>query len=437
MLEFYGNYDIATPDPYIYIYVKNEIENSNTKLSDLNDCSSIYTTYFNDFNETYTYLFKKGVSQINDDSTYFITTIKPSDNQIDYVFVYLFNKDSTHLHITYLNLFTPNYNIYSNAWFSACSSKYNVEYADCSNFDIPFTLNTDTKVAYISLSISTSTPTPESTSTPTPQQNIFNVFSTGDYNPTLKIYNDCTTDIFILCTVKPISCEDNNDDIFRKHYKYNIDTSLLDNGNKLGLEPWWDTKYDDFSNSYIIAQEGINYDCTEINDIGDFMTNRTTNGLIISNSYIAMKDSYLFAYGLPVIYNLRNYPNPDESRIGEFNEWNPDSLQSNSSIYINDFNVTEMIGSYYWNYISQINFNEGNIVDMDPIKKCFGSYGHYHNPLVGKYSIIQNNINPDLNNNSKPMEFAVFDSERMTIIKRLGTKIPKFDYLHNTVVYQK
>ena len=399
----------------------------------MNDYSSIYTTYFNDFNETYIYLFKKGVSQINDDSTYFITTIKPNDNQVNSVFTYLFNKDSTHLHISYLNLVTPyNNSINSNAWFIACGNQQNVEYADCSNFDIPFTLNTDTKVAYLSLSASTSTP--ESTSTPTPQQNIFNVFSTGDYNPTLKIYNDCTTDI--LCTFKPISCEDNNDDIFRKHYKYNIDTSLLDNGNKLGLEPWWN-RYNDFSDSYIIVQEGINYDCTEINDIGDFMTNGNTNGLIISNSYIAMKDSYLFAYGLPVIYNLNSYPNPDESRIGEFNEWNPDSLQSNSNIYINDFNVTKMIGSYDWDLCSEINFNNGNVVNMDLIKKCFDSYGHYHNPLVGKYSIIQNNINPDLNNNSKPMEFAVFDSERMTIIKRLGTKIPKFDYLHNTVVYQK
>ena len=167
------------------------------------------------------------------------------------------------------------------------------------------------------------------------------------------------------------------------------------------------------------------------------MTNINAYGLYTSNSYIAIKDSYLFAYGLPIIYNLHSYPNPDESRIGEFNRWNPDSLQSNSNIYINDFNVTEMIGSYYWDYVCEINFNEGNIVDMDPIKKCFDSEGHYHNPLVGKYSIIQNNINPDLNNNSKPMEFAVFDSERMTIIKRLGTKIPKFDYLHNTVVYQK
>ena len=426
---------------YIYIYVKNEIETSNTKLRDLNDYSSIYTTYSlftaeaNESDVYTVYLFRKDVSHINDDSTYFITTITPKDNQIDCVFAYLFNKDSTHLHITYLNLVTPyNESINSNAWFSACNNEYNVEYADSSNFDIPFTLNTDTKVAYISLSTSTSTSTPESTLTP--QQNIFNVFSTGDYNPTLKIYNDCTTDI--LCTFKPISCEDNNDDIFRKHYKYNIDTSLLVNGNKLVLEPWWDTNYDDFSNSYIIVQEGINYDCTEINDIGDFMTNRTTNGLIISNSYIAMKDSYLFAYGLPgIIYNLYGYPNPDESRIGEFNPFNPDSLQSNSSIYINDFNVTEMIGSYHWDWDSAIIFNEGNIVDMDPIKKCFDSYGHYHNPLVGKYSIIQNNINPDLNNNSKPMEFAVFDSERMTIIKRLGTKIPKFDYLHNTIVYQK
>ena len=278
----------------------------------------------------------------------------------------------------------------------------------------------------------TSPPTPEPESTPGP--NIFNVFSTGDYNPTLKIYNDCTTDI--LCTIKPISCEDNNDDIFRKHYKYNIDTSLLVN-NKLGLEPWWDTDWDDYGNSYIIVQEGINYDCTGITDIGNFMNNQNSNGLIISNSYIAMKNSYLFAYGLPVIYNLYSYPNPDESRIGEFMDWNPDSLQSNSSIYINNFDVTKLIGSYNWDFISVVELQDNNIVDMDKIKECFDSAGHYHNPFVGKYSIIQNNINPDLNNNSKPMEFAVFDSERMTITKRLGTKIPKFDYLHNTVVYQK
>lgn len=148
---------------HIYIYVKNEIQNSNTKLSDLNDYSSIYTTYFYDFNERYTYLFKKGVSQINDDSTYFITTITPNDNQIDYVFAYLFNNDSTHLHITYLNLFTPyNDSINSNSWFSTCGNEQNVEWADSSDFDIPFTLNTDTKVAYISLSISPSTLTPTS-----------------------------------------------------------------------------------------------------------------------------------------------------------------------------------------------------------------------------------------------------------------------------------
>ena len=339
------------------------------------------------------------------------------------MFAYLFNKDSTHLHISYLNLFTPyNDNINSSAWFS--TNENNVEYADSSNFDIPVTLNTDIKVAYIVLAQTTSTPT-----TSTPQQ-IFNVFSTGDYNPTLTIYNDT----YILYTIKPISCEDNNDDIFRKHYKYNIDTSLLVNNNSLGLEPWWDTDYYDFRNSYIIVQEGINYDCTELDDIGNFMTTINAYGLITSNSYIAVKNSYLFAYGLPVIYNLYGYSNPDESRIGEFNS---DSLQSNSNIYINDFNVTEIIGSSYWDYNSEFNLQEYNIVDMNPIKKCFDSTGHYHNPLIGKYSIIQNNINPDLNNNSKPMEFAVFDSERMTIIKRLGTKIPKFDYLHNTVVYQK
>lgn len=153
---------------HIYIYVKNEIENSNTKLSDLNDYSSIYTTYYDNFNERYIYLFKKGVSQINDDSTYFLTTITPNDNRIDYVVAYLFNNDSTHLHITYLNLFTPyNDSINSNAWFSTCGvEKYDV-LADSTSFDIPFTLNTDTKVAYILLSAPT--PTPGSTLTPTPE----------------------------------------------------------------------------------------------------------------------------------------------------------------------------------------------------------------------------------------------------------------------------
>ena len=401
----------------------------------MNDYSSIYTedNIYNDethkFDHYTTYLFNKKFSKINDDSTYFITTIKPNDHIINSAFSYLFNKDSTHLHITYLNLWTTyTDSINSKAYFWGCNNEGSSRYADCSNFDTPFTLNSG-KVAYISLSNLTE---PEPTPEPEPNNKVFNVFSTGDYNPTLKIYNDCTTDI--LCTIKPISYEDNNDDIFRKHYKYNIDTSLLKNDYKLEFVPWWSINHNDYRSSYILVQENIN-DCSNFGDIGNFMD--YSNSLTISNSYIAIKNSYLFAYGLPVIYNLNSYPNPDESRIGEFNKYNPDSLKSNSSIYINDFDVTEIIGSYYWNHSSMVDIQNGNIVDMNSIKKCFDSTGHYHNPFIGKYSIIQNNIDPDLNNNSKPMEFAVFDSTHSTIIKRLGTKIPKFDYLHNTVVYQK
>ena len=135
MLEFYGNYDIATPDPYIYIYIKNEIENSNTKLSELNDYSSIYTedNIYNDethkFDHYTTYLFNKKFSKINDDSTYFITTIKPNDHIINSAFSYLFNKDSTHLHITYLNLWTTyTDSINSKAYFWGCNNEGSSRY---------------------------------------------------------------------------------------------------------------------------------------------------------------------------------------------------------------------------------------------------------------------------------------------------------------------
>ena len=149
---------------HTYIYVKNEIENSNTKLSDLNDYSSIWTTYYIDNEETgeldwyNVYLFRKDVSQINDDNTYFLTTIKLNDNQFSEVFTYLFNKDSTHLHITYLNLFTPHNSVSETSWIRDCFNEYNVEFADSTRFDEPITLNTDTKVAYLSLSTVTLAP---------------------------------------------------------------------------------------------------------------------------------------------------------------------------------------------------------------------------------------------------------------------------------------
>lgn len=77
MLEFYGNFDISTPaittpDPYIYIYIKDNIEDCSDALFSMTDCSNISLFTNSKGNEHIMMMHSNDYDELSKDSSYVI-----------------------------------------------------------------------------------------------------------------------------------------------------------------------------------------------------------------------------------------------------------------------------------------------------------------------------------------------------------------------------